>query len=697
MPHFNPDIIEPTDFNIMEAPITGRTRAVEIIYNGSGIHRITGPVPIMTINKTFERNAAGTIELIKSAINLTGKIMRNGIESDSDIDPPGTGLASILGAISNLEKIFKSQDFGNLDIKCASASAPLPSPYILSMTGVRLVSFNTSPTSDNWTFTADYTIDLEHYSTVNSVGDPLVRGTSDTWSIEPLEEYIYSSFSTNVTTKLEYDNPKLLPTAPSQENTVPAFFVDTAGGGASISLSTYNIPQFKISRKISAAGIPNAASMPPIAQAANRNPAISGLGNRAYLEAKRWVESRLDTGFMGTTNNTTAGYVNSGLGYITNTRSATGPLSIFDHTHLYNHLRTVNFSITDGTYEVNETWLAMPTGIGYTEDYTIESSTDEKYMKTVRIQGSIKGLSLVSMAVLTGDPLYMNPSNDGKINLSGSLQQFPEPNTFDKPPKILDNITSNSINTTLYSNKYNNASSGWINDIKPYLYRRAHLVMNSVDRTKKYINPATYGNNQNEFPNNPTYCNEALLNIIPISTSEAHDPKKGTIAYTCEYTNKFNIISGTISESITISETNPVDVVSESFVLGRRLGPVLQSLGARTSSKKAIAIEVTVIAPTSLGGFLMTSTECPLYTGGPVFKAINTIIEGLKPYGDRPDASQGGLFGNFDKRTGNKVGNQGQVFVTQNDISWNPTEGRFSRSVGWLYQPCTNTRPNLDN
>ena len=56
MPHFNPDIIEPTDFNIMEAPITGRTRAVEIIYNGSGIHRITGPVPLMTINKTFERN-----------------------------------------------------------------------------------------------------------------------------------------------------------------------------------------------------------------------------------------------------------------------------------------------------------------------------------------------------------------------------------------------------------------------------------------------------------------------------------------------------------------------------------------------------------------------------------------------------------------------------------------------------------------
>ena len=116
MPHFNPDIIEPTDFNIMVAPVTGRTRIVEIIYNGSGIHRITGPVPIMTINKTFERNGAGTIELIKSAINLTGKIIRNGAESDSDIDPPGTGLPSILGAISNLEKIFKLQDFGNLDI-----------------------------------------------------------------------------------------------------------------------------------------------------------------------------------------------------------------------------------------------------------------------------------------------------------------------------------------------------------------------------------------------------------------------------------------------------------------------------------------------------------------------------------------------------------------------------------------------------
>ena len=682
MPHFNPDIIEPTDFNIMEAPITGTTRAVEIIYNGSGIHRITGPVPIMTINKTFERNGVGTIEVIKNAINLTGKIMRNGIESDTDIDPPGTGLASILGAISNLERLFKSQDFGNLDIKCGTL-------YPLSMTGVRLVSFSTSPTPDNWTFTADYSIELEHYSTVNSVGDPLVHGTSDTWSIEPVEDYIYTYFNTEVVTKEEYHNPKLLPTVPSQGNTVPAAFVGP-GGVASISLSTYNIPQFKISRKISAAGIPNAASMPYLAPNTTRNPAISGLGNRAYLEAKRWVESRLDTGFMGTINNNTAGYVNSGLGYITDTRSPTSTLSIFDRTYLYNHLRTVNFSITEGTYEINETWLAMPTGIGYTEDYTIESSTDDKHVKTVRVQGSIKGLSLVSLPVLTGDPLYMNPANDGKINLSGSLQQFPQ-STFSTAPKILDNITQNSINTTLHSNKYHNANSGWVNDIKPYLYRRAHLVMNSIDRNKKYVNPAT----PIQFPSNPIYSNESLLNIIPISTSEGHDPKKGTISYNCEYSNKFNMISGTISESITISETNPVDVISESFVLGRRLGPVLQSLGARTSSKKSVNIEVTVQPPSSIQGFLMTSVECPVYTGGPVFGVIDMLIEGLKPYGDRGNNIW--MFGNLDLRTGPKNGNQGQVFVTENNISWNPTEGRFSRSVGWVYQPCNNNRPNLDN
>ena len=692
MPHFNPDIIEPTDFNIMEAPITGRTRAVEIIYNGSGIHRITGPVPLMTINKTFERNGIGTIEVIKNAISLTGKIMRNGAESDNDIDPPGTGLASVLGAISNLERLFKSQDFGNLDIKCAGATAPLPSPYILSMSGVRLVSFSTAPTSDNWTFTADYTIELEHYSAVNNPGDPLIHGTSDTWSIEPVEDYIYTSFNTDVTTKPEYDNPKLLPKPATVGNTVPATYMGGGGGPPPISLSTYNIPQFKISRKLSAVGIPNAASMGYLAPNTTRTPAISGLGNRAYLEAKRWVESRLDTGFLGVINNSAAGgYVNSGLGYITNSRTTTSPLSIFDHTHLYNHLRTVNFSITEGTYEVNETWLAMPTGIGYTEDYTIESSTDDKHIKTVRVQGSIKGLSLVSMAVLTGDPIYMNPSNDGKINLSGSIEQFPAPNNFDKPPKILDNTTSNSTYTTLYSNKYNNANSGWIHDIKPYLYRRAHLVMNSIDRTKNYINIAT----PTKFPSNPIYCNESLLNIIPISTSEGHDPKKGTISYNCEYSNKFNMISGTISESITISETNPVDVISESFVLGRRLGPVLQSLGARTSSKKSVNIEVTVQPPSSIQGFLMTSVECPVYTGGPVFGVIDMLIEGLKPYGDRGNNIW--MFGNLDQRTGPKNGNQGQVFVTENNISWNPTEGRFSRSVGWVYQPCNNNRPNLDN
>jgi hypothetical protein len=241
-------------------------------------------------------------------------------------------------------------------------------------------------------------------------------------------------------------------------------------------------------------------------------------------------------------------------------------------------------------------------------------------------------------------------------------------------------------------NKYINAASGWLNDIKPYLYRRAHIALNSPDRNSLYINPAA---SPAPPPRNPVYSKENILNIIPVSTTEAHDPRKGTINYTYEFNNKFTLISGVLAESININDTGPVDIINEAFVLGRRLGPVLQSLGSKTSSKKDITIEVTVMPPTGLAGFVMTNKECPLWTGGTVYSTISGIIDGLKPFGDRSTS----IFGNLsnETRTGGTNNIAGQVYVSQDNQTWNPTEGRFSRSISWTYQTCTNARSYLDN
>jgi hypothetical protein len=650
----------------------------------------------MTLTKSATRNGAGTLENIKNTINLTGKILRNGAEEDSHIlgvtPGQGTGTGPIFSAISGLQNLFKVNDFGEFKVVCGNS----PTENVLFIaSGVRFNSMNFEKTPDNWTQTVDYTIDLEFFEPLVT-GYPLVQQTSDNWSIEPLEEYSYTSFRYNINQRNESYNPKLQPTAPTiNGNNITYVPPENANGPTNDSsyLNVVTIPQFKISRKVSAVGLANPAN----------SGQINGAGNRSYKEAQKWVESRLATAFTATQNNSTP--TNSGMPNFSS--GAITSFANFSKTFLFNHLRTTNFSVTDGSYEVNESWLAMPTGIMYTEDYNVDTSTDDRFVRTVRVQGSIKGLHMVPLSIMSGslqpeisgtgfiDLSYVTGLNPIQANQNHGLLDILNPPTASATALTSSFQSINSLTTINSPNKYENANSGWLYDIKPYLYRRACLVVNSLDRdysadeNKRITNrtlPIQSG--IGNTPKNPSYVRENLLNIIPVSTTEGHDPRKGTISYTYEFSNKFNAISGVLSENITTNQTNPVDLVAEAFVLGRRLGPVLQNLSARTISKKDVTIEVSVVPPMSIGGLLMTSKECPLYTGGVVYNNISTIIEGLKPYGDR-----GTMFGNFDTRSNQ----DGTVYLNNDTETWNPTEGKYIRSASWVFQPCTNSRRTLDN
>ena len=647
-------------------------KTVSIYYNGTGIHNITGPTPFINLTKNYNRDNAGNIENISTSMTLSGKILRTSNTDNSLLVPPGTGTAAIVGAIDNLQKLF-SCNGGTLNVNCGNSG-------IITASGVRVNSLTANKSSDNWIFSADYEIALE-YNEPGYSGGYRVHNTTDSWTIEPLEDYAYTSFDIPITQKQEYHNPKLKLTAPTDKVPQPPNQTEQIGPVklAEISLRITNIPQFRISRKLSAAGyVANASGV-----------CASGLVGTAYLEAKRWVNDRLATTFKGPTV--------TGMPYFTAQDTS---LANFQKIFAYNHLRSIDFSISDGSYSVNETWLAMPTGINYVEDYSVEASTDTNFIKTVRVQGSIKGLNIVSFGMMEGSSgTGIIPTGTGghiDLTYSSNPNIFASGDFINGQNKILDlaDDTPNNVSyvKTMSPNKYINAASGWLNDIKPYLYRRAHIALNSPDRDSLYINPAA---SPAPPPRNPVYSKENILNIIPVSTTEAHDPRKGTINYTYEFTNKFTLISGVLSESININDTGPIDVINEAFVLGRRLGPVLQSLGSKTSSKKDITIEVLVMPPTGLAGFVMTNKECPLWTGGTVYTTITGIIEGLKPFGDRSTT----IFGNLgnDTRTGGANGVAGQVYTSQDNQTWNPTEGRFSKSISWTYQTCTNTRSYLDN
>lgn len=634
---------------------------VQVSFKGSGVHTVGGPTPFVELSTSVESNSVGIPESSTTKITLTGKIVR-----PQAANATGSGISHVLSGIKSLENLFKPEEFGDFKIECNSNGS---TSNLYSITGVKVVSVDVSKTSDNWVQTADYTVVLEGYK--SAISGYSVKGLVDSWSIESLEDYTYSSFTiNNITQKQEYHNPNLKPTAPSAGAPQPGGNQSGGGGGGispstnSATLNVVTIPQFKVSHTVSAVGIPSGTG------------SNTGLMNSVYLNAKNWVESRLNLGL------TTSSSIPSGVISL-NSGSSTPPYHLATG-YLYNHIRSSNFSIMEGKYEVVDNWIAMPTGIGFVEDYSIDMSTNEAYLHTISVKGEIRGLSLGGAF-----------GGSGHTHVTGNMINAPSITGYSGTlnHSVRDVTSSQSAIQVITANKYENALSGWIYDIKPYLYRRACVGMSTADRTVGYVAPYSVGSTA-QPPNNPVYAKHGLLNIIPVSTSESHNTHKGTISYSYEFNNKFTMISGVISENVNIQDTGPVDVIGEAFVLGRALGPVLQNLGTKTTSKKSVSIEVTVVPPSSLAGFFMQNSVCPLWTGGTIFTTITGILEALKPFGDRASSFIGA---SPVTRVGAATNATGQVFVNQDDQSWDPTNGKYVRSIVWNYQQCTNANNWLNH
>lgn len=660
MVYFQPQSIEASFAN--QALASDRRRPVEIFYNGTGLHQIAGPVPVIDFSTSANRSSAGNIESYTTKVTIDGKIVRTGI--DGDILQNGTGIGPVLSGIEEFKNFFgkDSQDFGTLEVKCGVTTT------IFKASPVKFLDISFNKSDDNWVYTADYSINMEYEEPAPGNKNFPAKNTNDSWTIEPLEDYIFTEYLLKSNQKSEIHNPQLLPQAATEDSPVPGVYGGSGPVGNS-EVKITNIPQYRISRRVSAVGIPTGSG--------------NFVGNSCYQNAKLWVEDRL----FNTFRNDSLGYdventgiAISGLPYFSFADFSQGPNRSI---HLYNHLRTHNFSVTDGTYEVNDTWLAMPSGISYIEDYSIESSTDDRFIKTVRVQGQIRGLSMHNFAAQSGDSLYNPPNQSGMVHVSGGLYERSSNMTTSYNVPDLNYSNSSKIKN-IENSKYQNALSGWLYDIKPYVYRRASIAVNSSDRDRDYINKT----NPLAKPGNPFYSKESLLNINPTSTTEGFDPRKGTISYSVEYTNKLTLITGVISENISINETGPTDVFGESFIIGRRLGPIIQSLNSKTSTRKDVSIDITVLPPSSIQGILMTSKECPLYISGSLYKQIDTVIEALRPFGAH-DAS---MFGNTMRPR-----QPGQAFVSQDNHSWNPAEGRYSRNVSWTYQQCQNYKNYLDH
>lgn len=653
------------------------TRPVVVKWGGSGIHEITGPTPFLDISKSFNNNEAGVLESIVHTINLNGKIYYTGI----------VGIGGVVSGIAKLENLFKGCPTSTLEIFCDNT-------LLWSATGVQVKGMSFNKTDDNWVKSADYSIDLEYKTGATNDPDDQVEERNDSWSIEPLDDIIYTKFASFVSQKPEIHNPKMKPRAPSSSNPVPG---QSVGGGAfgatnpENSIQFFSIPQFRISRRLSARGLP----IPPpsgAGQACLDPKRAKAEEKKFFLNAKTWVDKQSKLAFNGS--------MATGSIFFTTTPEA------FDYkgTWLYNHNRTINADVYNSSYEVNDTWIAMPTGISYIETFTIEASTDSNNTKTVRVAGNIQGLTITPKHISKADKgpfpsgtgsLSASNNSDGasgsmRLDLSYSMETPPAV-TIDqhKIPSLTQNqafggggVDSNI--DTIQSTKYLNAFEAWINDIKPYLYRRACLGINSYDREQP--EPPAPPQNPPKPPQNPVFLVENLLNVIPTSTSEGHDPLKGTISYSHEFDNKLLTISGVLSENINISNTAPAYSIQETQIIGRALGPILYAAGV-TNPRKSINIDIVVPKGTGIKSQFMTEPTCPLYVSGYFWKTVDSLIEGHAPFTNRTIA----LFDNAKSQL------YGTVFKDSDSEQWNPTEGRYSRNVSWIYQQCTTNKMYYDH
>lgn len=614
---------------------------VQVRWNGSGIHNFTGPVPLVDISNTVNNGSNDLPESIVTSIRLQGKIVRHANAADNaNLIPPHGGISGIVGAAQSLKKLFSDCPYGTLSIYCDNNEL-----FAISGAIVKDINFNQS--NDNWTKTADYDISIESTAAITGAYEPSpsVTNKSDRWSIEQVDDTFYTDIYENISHQAsEYSNPVLGATYTSP---IPG---QNVGGGNTFgsSLRVVNLPQFRVTHSVSARGLPPSTGIGCLN--------LTDVNKLCLDNAKEWVSKQLNRSFQG-------GSTGTGLmPFIAHLPSS---------TFFFNHIRSVNIDLT--TYEVTDSFLAMPTGIPYTETYTLETSTDENFTKTVRVVGNIGGLH----------PIHTNLiSSTGGLDLD-PYKAIDVSNTMSAPPAITSNFSRLDDSTVsskpnIKSNQYNNALSGWLYDIKPHLYRRACLVMNTPDRTLQYTNPAFL----TQPPENPIYSKERPLSTIPVSITEGHDPRKGTINYSVEYKNNLRIISGVISENIDISFDVPHDEVATIAVPGRALGPILSRTG-RSASRKTLNISVVVVPPTGLSGTLLNNAECPVYTGGNVYKTIQDIIMGNKPF------KGSALIGS--KNT------NGIVYTQSDNEQWSPSNGRYSRSVQWIYQACDISKDYMEH
>lgn len=158
------------------------------------------------------------------------------------------------------------------------------------------------------------------------------------------------------------------------------------------------------------------------------------------------------------------------------------------------------------------------------------------------------------------------------------------------------------------------------------------------------------------------------INPQPLSISIGTNEFAGEITYSLDFDNRpLNFFSGVMSENISINDTYPGDVFATIPVLGRPTGPILQFTFGRTEYKRDISIEI--LLDYSDIGYNQDRAALILRKpsiNDPIKTQLNELIALISP--------------------GQEPGIRKYFLANPPTESWNPKEGRYTLSLGWVYE-----------
>ena len=667
------------------------SKCVCIKYNGYFLV----PAPMISVSRSFQDDGTGRVIGSTLNIKLDGKIvnarpnsgqtraqylasiansysclpLNAAPDTTSVVGTSVDGINTMMEEERAFRKIFSNSKYNYTDADALGAFAQPPNLNAASDANrlvviangnnvvdgfAKVVNYSSSPTNNNWVNTIDYSVELviEEPATqfLNDSTKYLLSSVTDNFSIEPLDE-------TNV-----FNN---------NDGILTTYFGSSIGANSLWYNGAYpaNATRYRITRTVSAVGkhSHNEQGLSSTESSTGVLTSNSDVWNNILGHANRIPNSLIETGSKTAFINARSYVLDRLKHYPTTFYLATWTL--------VNRVRTLSPNELAGSFEVNETSIAVnPTyHPPWADDWSAEVSVDSSFLQTVRINGTVKGYETYIGSFLGDNPAYGAKSqtmlDNGSALHTGILQPIiPTIGTMPGTTQPGENggmigKYQNAVSGMHWLKGHSATSAGYPNTYLSPMARRAELFFTGGNNT------SNIGNNPYRWLNSNTIMAERAgsnstyqMNPVPVSMSESHRSHAGEIDYAFEFNNRpLNLVRGSVSETLNISDSFPVQQIAEIFVLGRKLGPVLQDLNTVSAASREITFEVVLPRPRSL----LDRTIFPVAA----YQAVTGIVEQLNPKY---------MFGTSDTTI--------KSFVKSDNQVWNPIEGRLSITKGWTWQ-----------